>query len=81
MVLGKARRAGVVGEVPEPDRAWLVDQGAEQALADRKVSDPVDEGRRETDVDELGQPAVRGEHAERGVAGADELAGRLHDAE
>ena len=80
MALGEARRAGVVGEVAEPDRARLVDQGAEQALADRKVPDPVDEGRRETDVDELGQPAVRGEHAERGVAGADELAGRLHDA-
>ena len=80
MVLGEARRAGVVGEVAEPDRARLVDQGAEQALADRKVPDPVDEGRRETDVDELGQPAVRGEHAERGVAGADELPGRLHDA-
>ncbi len=31
------------------------------------------------DVDELGEAAVRGEHAERGVTGSDELAGGLGD--
>ena len=30
--------------------------------------------------DELGQPPVGAEHAERAVSGADQLAGRLHDA-
>jgi hypothetical protein len=44
------------------------------------VPDPGDQLGRHPGVDELGQPAVRGEHAQRRVAGADQLTRRFGDA-
>ena len=58
----------------------MVDQGTEQAFADGQVPDSLGDHRGDTDVDELGQAAVGGEHAQRRVAGADEVAGGDGDA-
>ncbi len=79
-VVGReADRADVVGHGPQPDRARVVDQRAEQALAGGQRSDPQGGLVIDPDVDELLQPAAGCEHAERAVARLDELAGGRDD--
>jgi hypothetical protein len=42
MMIRESRRAGVVGDAPNPDRDRVLHQRPEQALALRQVSDVLD---------------------------------------
>ncbi len=73
---GEAVGAGVVADVAEPQRPWLLDQQAEHAAAARQVADRPPS----LVVDAVGDEALElvpvfVEHAERGVARAGQLAG------
>jgi hypothetical protein len=76
---GESRRLGVAGDVGHPQRVRVLDEQAEQAAALRPVVDLGDLGGVEAYRDELGEPLVLANDAERAVPGIDELDGRLHD--
>ena len=70
-------RAAVVGQGGQSDRVRVIDQRPEQALALRQVPDPGRDLDGHADVHELRQPTARRDHPQRGVAGTDQLPGRL----
>ena len=73
------REAGGVGmgaQVGQPDRPRATNQGAEEPLTGRQVADPVHLVGVHADMDELFQPAVRSDDAERAVPGAHQIRGR-----
>ena len=78
--LREARGPRVVGDAPEQDRFGRLDQRSEKALALRKMADPGDVFVRHPAVHELGEVSRRGDHAERGVSGTDQLPSRVDDA-
>ncbi len=79
MVGWEAHRARIVREVAKPERAGVVDQGAEHPAAGRRRAQQaallvVEAGR-----DEAADAAVRAQHAERRVPCAGHACRRLHD--
>jgi hypothetical protein len=80
MVGREADRAGILGDLMEPQRLGVVDQHPEDAAADRDVADRRPLAVADPGGDELGDDAVAPQDAERSVAGAGELDGQLDDA-
>lgn len=76
---GEAGGAGGVADATQPDRFGGLDQGSEQAFALRQVADGGDHVGGHPGVDELGQVPVGGDHADRGVTGADQVTGGFDD--
>ena len=80
VVFGKAGREGVFGDVAQPDRLGFVDQQAENAAPGGQVADAPVFGDGQSVGDELDQPPVGTDHAQRAVACAGQPAGGHHDA-
>jgi hypothetical protein len=80
VVRRQADRAGVLGDVVQPQGPGVVDQHAEDAAADRDVPDGRPLGGRHAGGDELGDDAVAAQHPEGAVAGPGEVGGQLDDA-
>jgi hypothetical protein len=68
----------VLGHIGHPQRVWVFDEQAEQALAVRQVPDPGDHTGFHAGMDEPDQAAVL-DHAERGVPGIDQFPGSVDD--
>ena len=64
----------------EANRPRVVDERSEQAASLGQVPDRLHELGRHPDMDELLQPAICGDDAERAVLRVDERDGRLRDA-
>ena len=80
MVRWESERVRVRREIAEAEWLRVDDQATEDAMALGQRSDPGDGGGVEAGVDELGQPAVGADDAERSVLRVDEVGGRLDDA-
>ena len=79
MVRREADGGGVGRQVVEPQRARVDDEPAEDALPARQVPDLLPERVVHSDVHEPSERAAVGrEHAERAVAGVDEVDRGLH---
>ena len=76
----EAGRLRVRGDVGQPQRPGIVDQQAEQAASLGPVVDPRDLVLAQADRDELGQPLVLTDDAQRPVGRVDEPDRGLHDA-
>ena len=68
------------GDVGQTQRPGIVDQQAEQAVSLGPVVDPLDLVLAQADRDELGQPPVVADDAQRPVGRVDEPDRGLHDA-
>ena len=77
--LGEARRLRVRADVGKPQRARVLDKQAEQASPLRPVVDPLDLRGVEADGDELDEPLLLADHAERAVPGVHQVHRRLDD--
>jgi len=81
VTFGETHRTNVVGDIRQPDRAWVVDEGSQQALAFGEVADLVNGWLIEPHVDELlERAAVRRNDPERTVGRIDQLTGSFDDA-
>jgi hypothetical protein len=76
----KPDRAGVVGDVMEPQGCGVLDQHAEDAAADRDVADRRPLLIADPGGDELADDAVPAQHPQRPIAGPGELGGQLDNA-
>ena len=79
MVRRKAVRIRVLGDVGEPDRVRVADQGAEHTAALREAADPLAGRLVDSGVHELHQGTIRPDHAQRRVLRVRQPRRRLHD--
>ena len=79
VVRREAVRVGVLGDVRHAYRLRLVDEQTQHAAAVRQLADLRVQFGADAVDDEVVQHAVGTDHAERAVAGAGQLARRLHD--
>jgi hypothetical protein len=79
MVGREPDRAGVLGDVTQPQRGSVVDEHAQDAPADRKVADRGPLGLGHAGGDELADGAIGAQDAEGAVAGAGQVGGQVDD--
>jgi len=72
-------RPGVVVKVFQTDGARIVDEGAEQAVTLREMSDYCCQLRSDADMNELLKPAAGGNHTQRTILRADQFHRSLND--
>lgn len=78
MSVRETHRGDVIADLGQTQRLWMLDQQSQQPFTVGKVGDPGDNLCGHAGVHEPHQPPV-GDHAERGLAGIDELPGGTDD--